>query len=256
MRRIPDTLRERLAALGDPCAGTLGIPGIPGIGDAQHDLALGVVHEWMSVEEPPPLAHDGWIAPHGALVALAWRVVLSPHWSMVAERRVAWVGRRVWPSPRSMIDEHGSRALLAASLFIDPAPTERVSGEPIRTERSNRLWAAEQALACDGICAVIFDADGFDMVASRRTQLASVRARDRPAVLAIAVRPWSQRAELTAAVSRWAIRPVPSDASAPSWSAELMRGRSVAGFAQVGQRMLLRASWSWCGGESPRVRSA
>ena len=118
---------------------------------------------------------------------------------------------------------------------------------------AHRLWAAEQALACDGVMAAIWDAEGFDMVASRRTQLAAARSRDRPPVLALAVRPWRERTMLTAAATRWGVHPVAQGsaearADAPAWRAELLRGRGSAGFGGESRVLQATAPWSWRGG--------
>ncbi|MSR27997.1 MAG: hypothetical protein EXS03_00260 [Phycisphaerales bacterium] len=260
MRCIPDELRERVAALAAPHA-EMRVRGVGGTADGSiAHLGLGAVHEWLAVDDgETPIPRDLWLVPHGFLVALVWEMFLahaahppSPlgvsHAPGAPDTRVAWIGRRVWPAPRAMLDESGSRALLARSLFIDARPQT--------CERKHRLWAAEQALACDGVSAVIWDAEGFDMVASRRTQLAAARSRDRPAVLALAVRPWRERATLTAAASRWAVHPCAGvcdggnahgmSGDAPAWRAELLRGRgaALAGSAH----MVRRATWSWSAG--------
>ena len=250
MRAIPANLREQIAALTATQAGTLAV----GAAANLHQLPLGVVHEWMSVEEETPSrARDRWVAPHGMILFLLWQMLEAEAATTTAtttatagrshERLIAWIGRRAWPAPRAMIGAQGSRALLGRSLFVD-------AGE-------HRLWAAEQALACDGVMAVIWDAEGFDMVASRRTQLAAARSRERPPVLALAVRPWRERTMLTAAASRWGVHPVAggsadaradAHAEAPAWRAELLRGRGSAGFGGESRALQCTAPWSWRGG--------
>ncbi len=278
MRSIPANLREKIAALTSTQAGALAVGGVAvggvAVGAAAnlHQLPLGVVHEWMSVEDETP-SRDRWIAPHGMILFLLWQMLEAETASTVAastavgrsrERLVAWIGRRAWPAPRAMIDAQGSRALLARSIFIDTeacrVDTEacRVDTEARRVDAGeHRLWAAEQALACDGVMAAIWDAEGFDMVASRRTQLAAARSHDRLPVLALAVRPWRERTILTAAATRWGVHPVAQEsaevrtearADAPAWRAELLRGRGSAGFGGESRVLQCTAPWSWRGG--------
>lgn len=201
------------------------------------------VHEWFAAVDAGG-SHGEWIAPHGVLVALAWKMLrTSP-----PTQCVAWVGRRVWPSPRSLVAVDGSRELLARSIFV------RTDSSSCMEERANRVWAAQQSLACDDVAAVIWDSDGFDMVASRRMQLAASRDQRRPPVLALCARPWSQRNMPTAASTRWVVHAHPCDGSDatgvernPAWRAELVRGRGSLG-AVVGEReSIYTATWSWKG---------
>lgn len=236
MRAIPANLREQIAALTQVEAGLLALNASSGLG--LHELPLGVVHEWMTVEEGSG-TRGRWIAPHGMILWLLWQMLEAEGARSAVgaspERLIAWIGRRAWPAPRAMIGAQGSRALLARSIFVDA--------------REHRLWAAEQALACDGILATIFDAEGFDMVASRRTQLAAARSRDRPPVLALAVRPWRERTMLTAAATRWGVHPAAQESvDAPAWRAELLRGRGCSGFGGESRVLQCTAPWSWRGG--------
>lgn len=235
MARFPQELVDRVAA----------VMRIPHEGAAHElpNIQPGMVHEWFAADEP--LSSDGqWSAPHGVLVALVWKMLQT----RTDARSVAWVGHRAWPSPRSMIAADGSRELLARSIFV------RTDGAGAKQERANRIWAAQQSLACDDVAAVVWDAEGFDMVASRRMQLAAARDEKRPPVLALCVRPWSQRSVLSAASTRWAVYAHAcnvSDSAAiesvPAWRAELIRGRGSAA-SRVGEQCVVhRATWSWRG---------
>jgi hypothetical protein len=265
MAGIPDEIRQRTALLVQSSSALL--PSLRGAavrrsqglhaGSSFADipLELGVVHEWMWRETT---RHAAWTVAHGVMIALCWRMLDS-----VQDGRVAWIGRHVWPVPRACIRRDGSRMLLERSLFVDPGET-----------RSNdeRVWAVQQSLACDGICVVVFDASGFSMVASRRLQLAAARSDGRPAVLALAVRPWHERLTPSAAATRWAIEPSPPqlqdvravDATrqdrhagecndSPVWRAELLRARGALSHA-VGQGAHhIEATWSWSGGNDRRT---
>ena len=196
---------------------------------------------------------EEWLAPHGVMIELAWRMV-----RLDEVRLIAWIGRRTWPAPRAMIDAHGSRDLLARSIFVDTHSNNRTS------ERENRIWAAQQSLSCDGTMVVVWDASGFDMIASRRMQLAAMRTEDRPPVLALAVRPWRERTTLSAAATRWAVcahSPHSQTTESiecehlnsmhehrPTWKAELLRGRGSIGNDAAENRKFFRATWSWSGG--------
>jgi len=265
MASIPDEIRQRAALLvqsssallpslrGETVGRSQGLHA--GSSSADIPLELGVVHEWMWREAT---RHAAWTVAHGVMIALCWRMLDS-----VQDGRVAWIGRHAWPVPRACIRRDGSRMLLERSLFVDPGET-----------RSNdeRIWAVQQSLACDGICVVVFDASKSSMVASRRLQLAAARSDGRPAVLALAVRPWHERLTPSAAATRWAVTPLPpkpqdagaADAArqdrqavdcndAPVWRAELLRARGVLAHA-VGQcAYQIEATWSWNGGNDRRT---
>lgn len=264
MAGIPDEIRQRAALLVRSPSVLLPSPHRSAAGASQ-DLSasgahtdmpteLGVVHEWMWRETT---RHAAWTVPHGAMIALCWRMIDS-----VQDGHVAWIGRQSWPIPRACIRHDGSRLLLERSLFIDPSAS-----------RSNdeRIWAVQQSLACDGICAVVFDASGCSMVASRRLQLAAARGDGRPAVLALAVRPWHERQMPSAAATRWAVAPSPPPApvagavgaselpvdaderaEVPAWTVELLRARGALAHA-VGQCVYrIEATWSWSGA-TPRA---
>ena len=127
--------------------------------------------------------------------------------------RVAWIGRRAWPSGEAL-----RRAdLLDESLLVD-APTAQ-----------DRLWAAELCAraAGDVVGAVVADGSGFDLTATRRLQLA-VRGRD---VRLILLRPGDDARHASAAGERWAVSPVPvlthdaheAGPRRPAWDVRLLR---------------------------------
>jgi len=249
MAGIPDEIRQRAALLVQSSSASL-----PALrctaGKDSHDrrsdgasdelpLELGVVHEWMWREST---RHATWTVPHGVMIALCWRMLAS-----ASDGRVAWIGRHAWPVPRACVRSDGSRQLLERSLFVDPGASSSCD---------ERIWAVQQSLGCDGICAVVFDGSGCAMVASRRLQLAAARGDGRPAVLAMAVRPWHERLCPSAAATRWAVAPAPpttQDAAldergeVPVWQAELLRARGALAHA-VGQcTHRIEATWSWSG---------
>lgn len=261
MAGIPDEIRQRAALLVQSSSALLPALRTAAGGPSQDRCAsgtgadmsaeLGVVHEWMWREA----RHAAWTVPHGVMIALCWRMLDS-----VQDGRVAWVGRHAWPAPRACIRRDGSRLLLERSLFVDPGAA---------CSKDERIWAVQQSLACDGICAVVFDASGFSMVASRRLQLAAARGDGRPAVLALAVRPWHERLTPSAAATRWGVSPSPPQVAgvlsaralghsadergeAPVWNAALLRARGAMAHA-VGQCIhRIEATWSWSGA-SPHV---
>lgn len=246
MSPIPPEIIARIAALGKTTGQSLHCADVTAK-DNELELVLGVVHEWMAFDDGDGRSQE-WFAPLGVMIALAWRMIRTDE-----NRLIAWIGRRTWPTPRSLLDAHGSRDLLARSLFIDAQEHDRMHGH------EHRLWAAQQALACDGVMVVVYDASGFDMVASRRMQLAAARSIERPHVLALAVRPWSERAKLSASTTRWAVYPhdvqcgIDMERSTcpqtvPIWRAQLLRGRGAIGGANDGTERFFRATWSWSGG--------
>ncbi len=252
MPRIPDNIIEQITAVARPAVHSLPRGGGDGIAV---DFALGVVHEWIA-SETVEVNRSQWAAPHGVLLALAWKMLHADDASQnstSAERVIVWIGRRVWPSPRAMLSVDGSRALLARSIFVDPA------ADRSRSALSNQLWAVQQSLTCDAVMVVIWDASGFDLTASRRTQLAAARASERPQVLALAVRPWHERHTLSSAATRWVVRPHAAEESAdsmilsrtdhaPHWQAELVRARGALGSHVGSCAFVVGATWSWSGG--------
>lgn len=248
MARIPDNIIEQITAVARPPMHVL-----RGGGDGMTvDFALGAVHEWIAAETVEA-SRSQWIVPHGVLLALAWRMLHSDdalQSSTSAQRVIVWIGRRVWPSPRAMLSVDGSRTLLARSIFVDPA------ADRSRSAVSNQLWAVQQSLTCDAVMTVIWDAAGFDLTATRRTQLAAARANERPPVLALAVRPWHERRTLSSAATRWIVTPhacaVSADPAllirtdpAPHWRAQLVRARGALGAHLEICSFVVGATWSW-----------
>jgi protein ImuA len=121
---------------------------------------------------------------------------------------VAWIGRRSWPSPW-ILAKAGLR--LDQCLFVDP----RTEGE--------RLWAIDQTLRCQGVSAVIADASGLDMGASRRLQLAA----EAGGVLGLLIRPPPELKSLSAAATRWVITPHAAIGKM-QWKVELRRCKAGA----------------------------
>ena len=198
-------------------------------------LARGAVHEWVGDGEE----RGSWSPPLSVLTHVSRRALpgAATPGAATPEHRVCWVGRTVWPYPRTLVCDFvlaavggsfqdgerpvqaveliraertgDSAALLERSLFVDA----RTPGE--------RLWAVDTALRSPAVGVVVADATGFDMAASRRLQLA---ARTEGVLALFARPPWEERA-LSAASTRWKVRRALPSASigAPAWTLELQR---------------------------------
>jgi hypothetical protein len=108
--------------------------------------------------------------------------------------------------------EPGSEAdqrLLERSIFVD-APS-----------RNELIWAADAALRRAAL--VVADGAGLSMPASRRLQLAAASER----TLALLARPPGDRRSLSAARTRWLVRPAADGRDAPTWMVQLVRCKGV-----------------------------
>jgi hypothetical protein len=108
------------------------------------------------------------------------------------------------------------RTLLNRSLFINPP------------DLASRLWAIDVALRSPAVAMVIADGSRVDMAASRRLQLAA----EASVAMALLARPAHELECLSAAATRWLVRPQPHIAlhvtsARPRWSVELLRCKGV-----------------------------
>jgi protein ImuA len=187
-------------------------------------LRVGATHEWFglplggearpgeeaaggggpSLPPSPGKARGGpWVTPLGVVSALARRAAEA---RQGPDARVLWIGRRIWPMPLTL------GPLLERSVFIDPECD------------AARFWAMDQALRCPGIGMVVADAMRLDMAGSRRLQLAA----EHGGVTALLLRPSWERGVISAAETRWMVRPTPPSASSQTertarWEVELLR---------------------------------
>jgi hypothetical protein len=176
------------AALGRD-AGCSGVGGVGG-------LSCQGVHEWFSPAE------NGltWSAPLAVLMHLAQRAgqLCAGGWAV-------WIGKACWPyAGRSGQAERDD--LFERSLLIDPPDV------------ACRLWAIDLAARCAGIAAVVADGRGLKMSATRRVQLAA-----RGGALMMLARPEREVNELSAATTRWLVRPVVHAGEQPAWDVQLLR---------------------------------
>jgi len=160
----------------------------PGVGGLQR----GAVHEWFGVNGE--VRGDRWVPALGVMVHLARRIVRTGQGGPRRVRAgglVVWVGERSWVYPWSVGADAVGRAVLARSVFV-----------AART-RDERVWAVEVALRSVAAGVVIADGSGLRMPDSRRLQLAAGSGMG----LGLLVRPAWERGELSAAQTRWLVRP-------------------------------------------------
>lgn len=165
---------------------------------------------------PPETAHRAaghpraWRPPLGLMIHLAHQAHLA-----ASDREIVWIGAAVWPYPPAL----GGRgvSLLNRSLFLRaPRVAERVS-------------AACLVLRSRAVAATIVDGSGFDLNATRRLSLAVEAGGG----LCLLVRPPWERACLSAARTRWLVRPRSCGLSrfrqeaSPRWIVELLRCKGV-----------------------------
>jgi len=205
-------------------------------------LARGGLHEWFGLVSAlrsagraaptsiaPPIAggirdvsrgpdentrpgREPWRPPVGVLIHLAWRVLDAD----AAGRWTVWIGRRCFPYPAVSLRRGGrDRRLLERSLFVSPRTAV------------DRLWAIDLALRSSAVGAVIADGSEMNLPATRRIQWV---AKNHGA-LAFLVRPPWERAEPSAAHTRWLVRRSATGGATgsanPAWTIELLRCKGV-----------------------------
>jgi hypothetical protein len=190
-----------------------------------------------------------WSPPLTLLAHLAGRALderLARGGGRERSGSVLWIGRAVWPYAATLLGanelrehvvpgaerttakatcEHtlqleltlderpcagsaADRPLFARSLFVAP------------TDAAGRLWAVDAALRCPTVTAVVVDASGFDMAATRRLALAANTGE----ALALLARPPHEERALSAAATRWRVTRA-GDSLAPCWRLELLRAK-------------------------------
>lgn len=162
-----------------------------------------------------PARRQPWLAPLCVFTHLAWRAMEADPLS----RRIAWIGGRCTPYPHMLIRAgRGDDRLLSRSLFVQ-APS-----------RATRLWAADLALRSNAVGTVLVDGSGFDTAATRRLHLlAKTHGK-----LVLAARPIFERSMLSAAITRWIVRPqalvkeAPHACVRPGWHVSLIRCKTTA----------------------------
>ncbi|WP_316738490.1 Error-prone repair protein ImuA [Pedobacter aquatilis] len=159
------------------------------------------IHEFVchSVEEIA--ATDGFIG--GLLSAL-----------MIDGKACVWVSTQ--------------RRLFPASLAAFGVEADRIIFIDVSSERE-ALWVMEEALACEGLAAVVAEVDALSLIDSRRLQLAV----EKNGIPGFVIRKDIRRMASTVSTARWRISPIPSaDESAlpglgfPRWQVELLKVRS------------------------------
>ncbi len=160
-------------------------------------------------------------APTALLVSLARHALRTTN-----RHTLVWIGEPVIPHGHALAPHPNTPAdhpnLLERSIFITPP------------SHADRLWAAEIALRCPAVAAVILHAAGLSLTETRRLQLAaeSTRPTRNPTPadggLAILARPPSEHATPSAALTRWLIRTAPHpNAHNPRWTAEPLRCKGL-----------------------------
>jgi len=121
-----------------------------------------------------------------------------------------------------------SRILFPPSLSTYGVQPDHIIFVEVARER-DVLWAAEEALKCSGLSAVVAELQDMDFAQSRRLQLAVEKSR----VTGLVLRSSPRALGATACVARWRIAPLPTlpegglpGVGAPRWEVELLKVRN------------------------------
>jgi len=236
-------LRALCAGLVPGTGGRGGVTGEVSLNAQTQALVRGVridgVHEWFGWSDREVHADRAWTAPMTLLMRAAASLTVQA--CMNGDRHRAGsavaIGRAVWPDGIGPSDAAAGCACGDRRLILVDADTP-----------AHRLWAADLALRSGAFGVVLADGTGFDLASTRRLQLACESGRT---ACVLARPPWEER-ELSAAASRWRVRPAEVDSRregtrrargviAPRvvqrWSVDLLRCK--------GLRPTDLPAWSW-----------
>ena len=224
-----DQLAQRIRAM--EAAGGAGSPraervatGWPAVDAALGGgLMAGAVHEWVAAaDEGAARGNESrkYLPPLALLMHLARRT-MGGRASEKQGQWAVWVGRSCFAHPHGlagegeavdeMVDEAADGAVLARTLWVDPP------------DQAGRLWAIDLAARCAGVAVVVADGHGLDMAETRRLQLAA----EAGTTLVLLTRSAREHKTLSAATTRWAVRPAVSETSWPRWEVELLRCKGM-----------------------------
>lgn len=166
-------------------------------------LAGGAIHEWFGVSGDVPSRR--WSPPVLILCHLLRQAGgATKPWCV-------WIGGRSWPTLHALVGEGGPyRSLLDRTLFVDA------------DSQQERVWAIDLALRVPGLV-VIADGSKLSMSATRRLQLAAEGGGS----LGLLARPQQDRAELSAAFTRWEVTRMATSGESPRWNVHLSRCKGV-----------------------------
>lgn len=134
----------------------------------------------------------------------------------------------------SCIPAKGIIIWISLQRTVFPAVLQRFNIEPSEiifihpANEKELLWVTEEALKCDGLCAVAAELNSLSFTNSRRLQIAVEKSKVTGFVLTS-----STKTTTNACVSRWKITSLPSEqqfglpgVGFPSWNVELLKIRN------------------------------
>jgi protein ImuA len=161
----------------------------------------GAIHEFISLCPEDTAASGGFITGLVKTLLQQGGACLWISWS-----------RRVYPPALKLFGVDPDRV-----VFIDVPLLKDV------------LWVTEEALKCEGVAAVICEANQLSFAESQRLQLAVEKSH----VTGFVLRKDARKTNTTACVSRWKITQVPSQlregmpgVGCPRWQVELLKVRN------------------------------
>jgi len=175
-------------------------------------LPLGALHEIIA---------DDAGAATGFSAALIGKIATPSHG--VEAHRNGNTRPVLWCESRHVMDAGGLYTPGLAHFGLAP---DRVILVRVRRDQ-DVLWAMEEGLACAGLAAVVGETRALSLTAGRRLQLAAATGP----VTAFLLRPHSEAAMASAAMTRWRVNAAPPDdgdepgLGRPCWSVELFRCR-------------------------------
>ena len=187
-------------------------------------LVVHGIHEWLGDAMPGPDPRiDASSRSRRDPSREAWRPVLGPVCSFLHGLRglrrsqgrprpaVAWIGRRCRPTIWSLCADRWSGGMEACA-GTDLAVSSLMIVPP-GDSATDRRWAVERAIRCQGVDVAVVDARGFTLLDTRRLQIAMGVRHDAggSAVSVMLLRPPSDRGIRSSATTRWIVHPACSD---------------------------------------------
>ncbi|MBS7565514.1 Error-prone repair protein ImuA [Mucilaginibacter sp. Bleaf8] len=210
---MPQTKEEIISKLRQDMIRWEGFrPPQPGV---HHDLGLG----------PVAAAFPGGVFPTGAIHEF---ISSSPEDTAASGGFIAGLVQKLLRNGGACLWISYTRRIYPPALKLFGVDPDRVIFVDVPLQK-DVLWVTEEALKCEGVAAVICETKAFSFMESQRLQLAVEKSR----VTGFILRKDVKKANTTACVTRWQIRPVRSQLRSgmpgvgyPRWQVELLKVRN------------------------------